>query len=405
MKRSAILLILVLAVLAVWRLASLPVERASAQEAQPTPTPGPAGSLHGSVDCLTCHSKPGLSDQFANGETISITFDIQQHTSKIHSELGCTACHENQKTYPHLNSSQASCLICHPFAKGGQQAGPLLFKSAYQDGRAFVLDTNAACQNCHADISQAATDSIHTRILAQGNRFAPVCADCHGSHDIVQINGSRSAIPLLCSKCHLAEYSTYRTSVHGSALEEQSNPDVPTCVDCHGVHNITGPIDIRFRADSIYVCGNCHSNKTLMAKYNLSTDVLSTYLDDYHGRMVDFVRMSGEVQVTQATCYDCHGIHNILNPSDPRSSVYPDNLQKTCGQCHKDDNIRFPQAWLGHVIPTLQKSPVLYTVNLAYKVIVPAVMGGFAVYIAIDARRRLAGRLKKLRKPSEAPGG
>ncbi|HYB90424.1 MAG TPA: hypothetical protein VEC38_05200, partial [Candidatus Binataceae bacterium] len=34
-------------------------------------------------------------------------------------------------------------------------------------------------------------------------------------------------------------------------------------------------------------------------------------------------------------CWSCHGNHVILPPSDPKSSIAPQNLISTCGQCHK----------------------------------------------------------------------
>ena len=37
---------------------------------------------------------------------------------------------------------------------------------------------------------------------------------------------------------------------------------------------------------------------------------------------------------TVANCASCHGVHNILPSSDPRSTINRANLIKTCGQCH-----------------------------------------------------------------------
>jgi len=39
--------------------------------------------------------------------------------------------------------------------------------------------------------------------------------------------------------------------------------------------------------------------------------------------------------LTAANCASCHKYHDVLEPSDPGSSVNPANLQKTCGSCHK----------------------------------------------------------------------
>ncbi len=400
MNRTALLLLL-LAGLVVLGIASTQVSLGSAQEPLPTPTATPAGNPHETGDCLACHTKPGMTTKFADGEVISITYDPQQHTSQIHTGLNCVACHENQRKYPHVKSTNDGCTLCHWQISGNAQPpATLAFDNTYQDPRALTLEISQACGKCHGDMAQAVSDSAHARVMADGNRYAPVCVDCHGSHDITPVTGApRSLIPQICSKCHLAEYTTYLTSVHGAALLDNGNPDVPTCGDCHGIHKISGPSDASFRADSIEVCGKCHSNKALMDKYGISTAVLTTYLDDFHGRTVNFFRLTGETQVTKATCYDCHGIHNIRKPDDPLSQVYPTNLQKTCGQCHTDANIRFPQAWLGHQIPTAQKMPVLFAVNTIYSVFIPLVIGGFGVYILLDARRRLATWFRNLLRP------
>lgn len=358
--------------------------------AEPTtsaPTATPTGNPHQNGDCMACHSQP-LTVKYADGSTDTIVFDPKQ---PVHNNFACTVCHQDQATYPHVDSgNNGNCAVCHWQVAGNTTPPPQIFVSTDQDKRAMVLDMNNTCQKCHANEFTATANSVHAKIMAQGNPYAPVCVDCHGSHNIPILNGSRTAVPQICSKCHTAEYTQYISSVHGTALMNQNNPDVPTCADCHGYHDVTGPSDASFRADSITVCADCHSDKAMMDKYGISTDVLSTYLDSFHGRTVDFFRKSDEVQVPTATCYDCHGAHNIRSPDDPLSSVYPTNLQVTCSQCHGNVSIRFPQAWLGHYEPTLQKTPALFLVNQGYTILVPTVIGGFVVYIALDARRRFA---------------
>ncbi len=368
-----------------------------AQGIEPTVTPSAtlSGNPHDNGDCLACHSKP-ITVKYADGDTDTIVFDP---TQPVHNNFACTVCHKDQATYPHVDTgNNGNCSVCHWQLTGNAIApSEMVFVSTDQDKRAMVLDMNNSCKECHADEFAATADGAHARIMAAGNRFAPVCVDCHGSHNIAQLNGSRAAIPQICSKCHTAEYTDYISSVHGSALMDQDNPDVPTCADCHGTHDVTGPSDASFRADSITVCAKCHANKVMMGKYGISTDVLTTYLDSFHGRTVDFFRKSDEVQVPTATCYDCHGAHNIRNPDDPLSTVYPTNLQATCSKCHGNVSIRFPQAWLGHYEPTLKQTPALFMVNQGYAILVPTVIGGFVIYIALDARRRIANWMEERR--------
>ncbi|HUH98198.1 MAG TPA: hypothetical protein VLZ89_12610 [Anaerolineales bacterium] len=357
------------------------------------PTATPSANPHTDGNCLACHSQP-LTVKYADGNTDIISFDPQQ---AVHNNFACTVCHQAQATYPHEDSgNNGNCAVCHWQVAGNATApSEMVFVSTDQDKRAMVLDMNNSCQKCHAEEFTSTAHSAHAQIMAEGDRYAPVCVDCHGSHNIAQLNGSRSAIAKICSKCHMAEYTEYLSSVHGAALYDESNPDVPTCADCHGTHNVTGPSDPNFRSDSIALCGKCHGNQAMMSKYGISTDVFTTYLDDFHGRTVNFFRETGEINVPTATCYDCHGVHNIRKPDDPLSTVYPTNLQATCSKCHADASIRFPQAWLNHYEPTWDRTPALFVVNQGYLIFVPTVIGGFVFYIALDARRRAAGWLKK----------
>ncbi len=376
---------------------ALQVPEALAQMTTPTP------DLHGNANCLMCHSDPSFTGNLPGGETISLYVDPGQYYRSVHADAGleCLACHVGQKAYPHAASAQVSCSACHQSLEDVQNTAyrPLSVALDYPDARAVTLTFNESCRACHADKFEESVDSAHVRVQAGGNRYAPVCVDCHGSHDITPPDQPRARISQTCATCHLAVYSTYRASVHGAALEEESNPDVPTCVDCHGVHNVRGPRDPGFRNDMIAVCGGCHADEERMAKYGISTAVFQTYLEDFHGRTVNFFRRKADnIPSNKATCFDCHGIHNIRSPDDPHSTVYPENLQHTCQQCHADANITFPEAWLGHYIPTWEKTPLLYAVNVAYSYLVPITVGGFLLYIGLDARRRLAQRRRPEQK-------
>lgn len=367
-----------------------------AQEASPTPTAAlKVPSPHQTGDCLGCHSNPDMLGRFADGKTMSLYYDPREHEGSNHIE-GCRSCHDAQQEYPHKNSQKQSCNVCHSQILGGDSQGAPVFEvTPYQDARAVSMEINSSCQKCHEEKFQEITDSEHTRVLERGNRYAPICVDCHGSHNITSPSEPRTKIAQICSKCHTSVYTTYESSVHGAALEADSNPDVPTCNNCHGSHKVDGPDNVNFRADSITLCGNCHADNDLMGKYDISTNVFQTYLDDFHGRTVDFSRKAGDVKITKATCYDCHGVHNIQAPENEMSSVYPANLQETCQQCHPDAGITFPQAWLSHYSPTWEDTPLLFAITAFYKFFIPTLIGGFVVYIVIDARRRVADKFRK----------
>ena len=62
----------------------------------------------------------------------------------------------------------------------------------------------------------------------------------------------------------------------------------------------------------------------------LRTDQLDQYHTSVHGKRF----AAGDTKV--AVCIDCHSVHDIRPPSDPRSTVNPVNVAKTCSRCHSD---------------------------------------------------------------------
>lgn len=359
-----------------------------------TPPPQESDLASGpNADCLMCHSDHDFKGSFENGELISLYVDNGEFEQSVHGPAGlkCLACHTEIYRYPHHQTEQVSCVDCHP-AEGGTvdvADTSLRVQLPFTDERAMTLSINESCRSCHEKEFDVAGDSAHVKVLQGGNRYAPVCVDCHGAHDITTPKEPRAKISRTCGNCHKAVYSTYLSSIHGAALTNEMNPDVPTCTGCHGVHSVRGPRDPSFRDDSIAICGGCHSDRPTMDKYNISTQVFQTYLDDFHGRTVDFFRRQrGGNPSNEAVCFDCHGIHNIRRVDDPLSTVYPTNLQHTCQQCHEDANITFPRAWLGHYVPTIDETPALYLANLIYQILIPLTIGGMLLYISLDAGRR-----------------
>lgn len=323
--------------------------------------------------CLNCHANRDLSVKLPSGETLSLYVDATAFNQSVHGKQGqrCTACHTNITGDPHP---------------------PL----AATDARDFTLQMYTLCRQCHNDQYQQTLDSIHAQQLAAGNRNAPVCTDCHPAHYVTPPNQPRSKIPQTCRKCHSTIYVQYKNSVHGAALLDQSNPDVPTCIDCHGIHNIGNPTTAAFRLKSPQICARCHTDKAIMSKYGISTDVLNTYVADFHGTTVElFAKQSPDQPVDTPVCYDCHGVHDIKKIDDPQSSVFRQNLLKTCQQCHPDATANFPAAWMSHYIASPGKYPAVYYVNLFYTILIPLVVGAMAAFVLLDLTRRILNRFQK----------
>lgn len=332
-------------------------------------TPMPASDAY----CLLCHTKPDQVWQLPSGETLSVTIDPAVLARSVHGEtspegaLACADCHPNFR-YPHPPSSSQSI-------------------------REFQIERYAICRNCHEEQYTRAQDSVHGEFIREGRFEAAVCIDCHGGHDIQPPDEPRQRISLTCGRCHGAIFEEYRNSVHGAALLDENNPDVPTCIECHGVHDIQNPTTNLFRVRSPELCGRCHGDIELMGKYNISTHVFDSYLTEFHGSTVAlFEQEDPNVVTNKAVCYDCHGVHNIQAVDSGDQSNIRQTLLTTCRQCHPDASTDFSAAWLGHYPATPETHPTFFLLNRLYDVLTPLALVLVGILIGSDLIRRARRR-------------
>ncbi len=350
---------------------------ARAENFPPPPSPGVSNDY-----CMSCHGKADQIKTLPSGEQLYLTIDPQLYAASVHGEGGyaCVQCHTTITTYPHPE-----------------------FEA--QDRRDVTLALYPTCQQCHLGNYERAQDSVHQSALDKGDKNAAVCSDCHNPHTQTRLThpdtnellpNAHLLIPQTCARCHSAIYDQYKESVHGQALTDFHNPDVPACIDCHGVHNIQNPTTTAFRNSSTEICAKCHTDPAQMSKYNISTRVLDTYVSDFHGTTVAlFQKESPDQETNKPVCFDCHGIHDIARPDDPQKGLQiKQNLLVTCQKCHPDANTNFPEAWLSHYEPSAEKNALVYYVNLFYRFFIPTVVGGMVVFVASDFGRRVFNRYR-----------
>lgn len=323
--------------------------------------------------CLSCHGNPDLSMPLPSGEDLPLYISDEALGVSVHNQVGieCNACHNEIQTYPHP---------------------PLEYQNKRELARALYL----SCQRCHSDQYAAAGDSMHAKVAEAGNLDAPICTDCHGAHDVQDPAKPRSHISTICGQCHTAIYEEYHKSVHGDALIEQSNPDVPVCTDCHGVHNIQDPRTEQFRIQSPDLCAKCHADPELMGKYNLPSNVYQLYELSWHGVDVSVYKARWPtIWHNSAVCTDCHGIHNILKTDDPESMVNPKNLLHTCQKCHPNAGPNWTGAWTGHNEVSLQRTPFVFYTQEFYLSFTPVVLGLSLIYVILQIIRSTVDRARK----------
>jgi predicted CXXCH cytochrome family protein len=321
-------------------------------------------------DCLVCHQIEGMALPLDNGDTLNLTIDQEGFEQSIHGQAGhlCVDCHTNITGYPHPDFSA-------------------------QDRRDVSVKLTQACAQCHTYQADLYSQGQHAEEFAKGNLNTALCVDCHTAHTVSDPDISKQAVAKVCQQCHSDVYDNYAHSVHGDALFEENNSDVPVCTDCHENHANTGPDDVGYILFSPQLCAKCHADEELMAKYGINTDVFETYVADFHGTTVQiFEQVAPDQETNKPVCIDCHGVHDILSPDDSNSSVMKDNLLVTCQRCHPDATSDFSDAWLGHYPPDLEQNSLVYLVNVFYMVVIPTTLVGLFVFIGSDVFKSIKSK-------------
>lgn len=241
---------------------------------------------------------------------------------------------------------------------------------------AAVPQQPANCWDCHANaIDRAAFESSAHKDLA--------CALCHS--DVQSIPHEQPPTRLkaqACIGCHPDQVQQYHQSVHGQACA-QGIRESACCADCHSAHAIFAKTDPR---SSVSVrnlpqtCGRCHENSELSERFGIAAHRYSTYWESYHGLSVKYGNLIA------ANCSSCHGSHLILAASDSNSSIHPNNLLQTCGQCHPNASANLLKGKI-HVEAKLSVSPGVYAVHVFYTAFLGVFATLFVLHIGLDIIR------------------
>jgi cytochrome b subunit of formate dehydrogenase len=357
------------------------------------------------ADCFVCHSDQTLTKANAAGKAVSLFVDEEKFTASIHGKLQCTGCHGDIKDVPHdTKLPVVNCATCHEDidkqyatsihgvsrAMGSSGAATCKDCHGHHDilpvkhpaSPVFKLNLPQTCAKCHSnpgltheyrmkypEAPAQYAESIHGRaLLKMGLIVAPSCNDCHGVHNIKR-TVDRSApinhanIAKTCGKCHVGVEKIYNQSVHGQILAKGESRG-PVCSDCHSAHQIESPEGGHFKKSvSDERCGGCHQDR------------LKHYRETYHGKAMALGRPN--VAPAVAACYDCHGHHDVLPPSNPASHLSQANIVETCRQCHPKANANFVR-YVPHANPLdKQHYP---TLHLTFVFMTALLVGTFGVF-------------------------
>jgi cytochrome b subunit of formate dehydrogenase len=320
-------------------------------------------------DCLTCHGQRTLRG-VAHGDSMSLYVDATIYGASVHGQTGCAQCHaEVTASLARPCStirSKVDCSPCHGpvvaqydssrhgtlAAKGDPDAprcGDCHTKHAEQShlrptSATFARNIPNLCARCHrkgekaarriaakdAGLVQSYEESIHGKgLLQSGLTVTATCTSCHTAHGELPPDDPRSTVfagnvASTCGTCHNGIEEQFRNSIHAPGVgKPKGDIPLPTCIDCHTSHKISRTDLANFRLRMLDQCGRCHESEA------------TSFFQTVHGK----VSRLGDLGA--AKCYDCHGTHNILPPSDPRSALSRRNIENTCSQCHTGVNRRF----------------------------------------------------------------
>ena len=387
------------------------------------PVPKPSND-----DCLACHSDSSLTHE-VNGKPASLYVNPDKFKDSIHGSMfQCVDCHADLKTSPHEGTpAKVSCAQCHAEEQAAYdrsyhakaiKAGDAKAATcvdchgsphellAAGDPKSKVSHVNipATCGVCHGQkfVMEASghsaqpylsyQESVHGKAVAAGSEKAAVCTDCHGTHEILAASDPKSSIfkfnvPLTCAKCHGPVQQEFAQSIHGQAIA-RGDWQAPVCTDCHGIHSIKNHLDpaspVNAQNVALTTCARCHEGVRLSQEFGFEGRRATTYLASYHGLAS---KLGSQVV---ANCASCHGVHNILPSSDPRSTINRENLVKTCGQCHPGVNEKFVAAKV-HVDAPLSAdtgSRAVRWIQKFYVGMIVVVIGGMVLHNLIIWRRK-----------------
>lgn len=321
--------------------------------------------------CGSCHSE-GQPVQMQR--EIHQSHIIENYTESIHGEgllkkglsvtATCVSCHKAHDILPHTDprssiasaNISATCLKCHnqieevhrkvikgelwekdpksiPICVDCHQ--PHKIRKVFYDQGMADLD----CLMCHGKKDIVSSKDKHSLYVnyeqAQASDHAKIsCSQCHTDVSVSKIRPCETVRKKVnCAVCHVEAVKDYEQSTHG-ILFAQKNPNAPSCLDCHGTHdmlpkkNITSPT---YPLNVPALCARCHreNQKAAVLYKGDQNEIVNHYKESIHGKGL----LKSGLVVT-AMCTDCHSAHRQLPSSDPASSVNPKNVAQTCAKCH-----------------------------------------------------------------------
>lgn len=279
-------------------------------------------------ECYSCHGDSGILKMSKEElEGMVTPLSPKKIDRKYKKQFGGLSLYTNPEIYKSSIHGDVSCMDCHSDIKDLPHPQ--------------VLEV-VECKNCHEDIGKTFENDLHYLSFKNGGTDAPLCQDCHGTHDILSKRSNKSTVHPInegktCARCHEDgeivkkysitiphPYNAYEKSIHAKAITN-GKTNSATCSSCHGYHTIkpsNNPKSPTNKVNEPKTCSTCHA------------DSYEAYIKSTHGKAVLKGNMDSPV------CSDCHNEHDIQSKTEPTSTIYPTAISKTtCTRCHGSERI------------------------------------------------------------------
>ncbi|MCX5795538.1 MAG: multiheme c-type cytochrome [Elusimicrobia bacterium] len=223
--------------------------------------------------CVECHGKHGILSR-KDSRSATYPTKVPDLCARCHREGEKAAVRyqgtQHQITRSYIESVHgkgllksgltvtATCTSCHT-AHGELPAS---------DSRSTVNKDNVAktCSQCHFGVYDQYIQSAHSPAVAGPGKKVPGCNDCHTAHTIRRTDqeGFRLDVMSRCGGCHAGVAKSYFETYHGK-VSQLGYAKTAKCHDCHGAHdifNINDPRSHLSRRNIVETCQKCHPGAT-----------------------------------------------------------------------------------------------------------------------------------------------
>lgn len=271
-----------------------------------------AGSeaLTDTENCLLCHRYPAMGRYDKSGSKRIFYVNAEKFASSVHARLKCKSCHINLDKIPHTGVEKVNCTtLCH------------------------ITEPSSNREFSHQNMAEKFASSVHSSGPADKPKAyaedLPTCKYCHQNRMYVPYAGE---------------------STMGDAILKET---LTRCVGCHTNQGWAEAFYSHFthrmkrrrtQEEVVALCTSCHEDAKKMARHGIES--IETFKDTFHWTQVKYgVKNAPD-------CISCHvpgGLttHEIRPQSDPLSAVNTANRVSTCSNqggvqaCHPAATVQF----------------------------------------------------------------